>query len=317
MGFETILVSVADIDFAATRFRISSQTKSTDLKKSIRSIGLLFQPTLLRYNGRLCIVSGFQRVKAIIELGHDTIPATVLPEDSDPLTCARMAIADNAYGRELNPVELARAYSLLLFAAGSIEAVSHEAKFLHIPYHPIRIAKNLRILDMPPSLQDCLRDNLISLSIALQLVAMTTEDLEAFVNVCNRFKPGLNRQKEILAMATDTASRDDLSFREVLVRALAEEEPVDSQLPLPLRFIRMIDRLRNFRYPSIVAAERHFKQAVAALQPGSGIQLDAPRHFENGVYRLHLIFSNAKELQQRKKEMARLADHSDIHTLFQ
>lgn len=317
MVSETVQVAVADIDIAATRFRISSDQGGHDLRESIRVVGLLFQPTLIKHEDKLCIVCGFRRIKALCELDIDTLPATVLSGDSDPLTCVRMAIADNAYRRELNPVELARAYHLLLDATGDIDAVSREATFLNIPHHPVRIAKNLRIFDMSFSLQDCLRDNRISLSIALQLVEMPSEDTEAFVDMCNRFHPGLNRQKEIHSMVNDIASRDDLPFHEVLEKALAGQKSEDSQLTSPLEFKKMLDRLRAFRYPSIIATEQCFQQAVAKLQPGNGIQLEAPKNFENSMYRLHMLFSNVTELKQRRDEIIRLSDHPDIHTFFQ
>jgi len=317
MNFESRRVKLADIDIADCHYRISTADADPLLKKSIRDIGLLHLPIIRRREGRYQIVSGFQRIRILDEEGRGAIPVLLLPEPHTAIEAVRVAILEKAYRRDLNVVELARAYGLLLSAAGDLESVSKEAEHLHIPFHTDHIQKVLRIGSLTDSLQRCLENGTVSLTIALKLAKMPPQDIDAFLMVYARYRPGLNRQKEIVSLVWDTAMRDKTTCREVLQNALPKRTSDGGEISLPQECKRFVDRLRQRRYPTVAETQKRFQQAVDQIKPGKGIHVEAPRHFESNHYRIHLTFSSPKELRQRGSDLNRLVDHPDLHRLFQ
>jgi hypothetical protein len=311
-------VAVSAIDTADTTFRISSTLPAPSLKASIRRIGLQNPPHLVirgeRENRQ--IVCGFRRIAAMAELGCRDVPVILLPAGTPTLECARLAIVQNTFGRELNPMECFRAYRLLRDLTGAPEKVALEAGHLGLPSHADYINRCLQIEKMPRPLQRCLRDGDISLPMALRIVRLPSESQLAIVALFERFRPGFNQQKELLALIDDIVRRDDCRLADWIESLLAESSPEQRGLSGPQGLKWLLGRLRSVRYPSIAAADRRFQEAVERLQAGRGVRIKAPGNRELPSRLLQIEFTSRRELQRRSEQVSRLIDHPALDDLF-
>ncbi|MFM8456219.1 MAG: ParB/RepB/Spo0J family partition protein, partial [Ignavibacteria bacterium] len=84
-----------------------------ELVDSIKIHGVI-QPIAVRKSGNAYeLIAGERRIRASIEAGLDTIPAMVLDIDSDQ-TMIELAIIENVQRENLNDIEVAMGYALLM-----------------------------------------------------------------------------------------------------------------------------------------------------------------------------------------------------------
>ena len=113
MDYKITPVSLDQIKTGDHTFKITTNTDKTDLALSIGAIGLLQPPVLMKTGREFTIICGFRRIEAYETLNIARIPARILRSNYSTMTCAQIAISDNASQRSLNIVEQSRAYALI------------------------------------------------------------------------------------------------------------------------------------------------------------------------------------------------------------
>lgn len=133
-----------------TRF---DETALEELAASIRANGIL-QPLLVRPRpgGAFEIVAGERRYRAALRAGLTTVPA-VVRDLSDDDTLA-LALIENLIREDIGPLEAARAYRRLMDEFGWTQDEMGRRVGKSRPV----IANALRLLDLPPEIQQGLDD---------------------------------------------------------------------------------------------------------------------------------------------------------------
>lgn len=126
------------------------------LAESIDSVGLI-QPIIVRkVKNEYYIVAGERRYRAVKSLGKDKIRAIVIKADEEQnLT---MALIENVQRQNLDPIEEAKAYKLLInrFKLKQAEVARNVGK------ERATIANSLRLLNLPESIQSAVSEGTIS-----------------------------------------------------------------------------------------------------------------------------------------------------------
>jgi ParB family chromosome partitioning protein len=164
-----------------------------ELAESIRVRGIL-QPILARshptYPERFYIIAGERRWRAAALAGLHEVPA-IIREMSDT-EAATAALIENLQREDLNPMEEAEGYSRLLDELRVTQEKLAEA----VGKSRSQITNALRLLNLPPGVQDAVRKGTLSYGHARALLAH--EDPEAMARVVQA--RGLTvRQTEALA----------------------------------------------------------------------------------------------------------------------
>jgi ParB family chromosome partitioning protein len=177
------------------------------LADSIREVGLL-QPVLVRAadGGGYELIAGERRWRAARRVGLQTIPAMV--RVADDAAMLQHAIVENIQREELNPLEEAAAYQQLI----EDFSLTHDAVAGRVGKSRATITNTLRLLQLPPSIQRCLKDGTIRMGHARAL--LSTPD-RAF--------------QELLAKRVVA---EDLSVRQVeeAIRSLQDAPPAKSEV---------------------------------------------------------------------------------------
>jgi len=147
-----------------------------DLKKSIIANGLI-QPITVRRFGetRYQLISGERRLRACTELGHKDIPAYIIEVASDELMLA-MALIENIQREHLNPIEIGLAYKRLMDECG----LTQEEIAERVGKDRSTVANSIRLLKLPPQIQNSLVKGDITMGHARALVNLVsvTKQLE-------------------------------------------------------------------------------------------------------------------------------------------
>lgn len=193
------------------------------LADSIREHGVI-QPILVREMeftpGKYEIVAGERRFRAAEMAGLDEIPVAIMT--GDDLEVAKVALIENVQRKDLNPVEEAMAYRVLMDKFG----LTQDQVATQAGKNRSTVANLLRLLDLPEEVLVMLRDGSLSAGHARALLPL--EDDEKEVSLAQRIV-----EKE-------------LSVREVerMVAAIKRSEQEDEQpeeAPLDQRGVYMKD----------------------------------------------------------------------------
>jgi ParB family chromosome partitioning protein len=143
-----------------------SADKLKELADSIRASGLV-QPVLLRRaNGRYQLIAGERRWRAARQAGLSTIPAVVREiGDRDAL---ELALTENLLREDLNPLEAAEGYAALQQKHG----LSHEEIAEHLGLDRSTVTNTLRLLRLPPEVQQMITEGAISAGHARALLGL-------------------------------------------------------------------------------------------------------------------------------------------------
>ena len=245
--FKTI--SLDRIDLSDDTYRVTTQSDPAELARSIGAVGVLSPPIVKQRRGRWSVVCGFRRMAACRLLDRNSIACRILSDGSDFLTCVKIAIADNASQRRLNPVELSRAYRLLSQAL-SVEKLPSAAGEIGLPNGQELIEKLWGLCTASEQIQRGIVDERIALPVALELTRMPEAEATAFTELLASVPLSLNRQREAMALIREIACREDLDVTAVVHAPELTEIAQDPETALPQKGKALIRALKRRRFPS-------------------------------------------------------------------
>lgn len=142
-----------------------------ELADSIRASGVV-QPVLIRRakaaEGRYELIAGERRWRAARLVGLQHIPAVL--RELDDRQALELALTENLLRQDLNPLEVAKAYEGLQ----KTFSLSHEEIAEHLGVSRSAITNTLRLLRLPPPVQEMLGNGQLSAGHARALI--TVED---------------------------------------------------------------------------------------------------------------------------------------------
>lgn len=151
------------------------------LADSIREHGVI-QPILVREMefspGKYEIVAGERRFRAAEMAGIDEIPVAIMT--GDDLEVAKVSLIENVQRRDLNPVEEAMAYQVLIDKFG----LTQDQVATQAGKNRSTVANLLRLLDLPEEILTMLRNGSLSGGHARALLPL--EDEEAEIRLAQR-----------------------------------------------------------------------------------------------------------------------------------
>jgi ParB family chromosome partitioning protein len=189
-----------------------------ELAQSIREKGLI-QPVVLR---RLTpaagyeLIAGERRWRAAQKAGLMEIPAIVRDADEDEIL--ELTLIENLQREDLNPVEEAQAFCLLVEGHG----LSQEAVASRIGKSRAAVANSLRLLSLPPAALDAVRSGSITPGHARAILALD-DDAERAALLREILQNGLSvRQAEKRARRKGSRRSAGPRLKDPNIRALEE-----------------------------------------------------------------------------------------------
>ncbi len=154
-----------------------------DLANSIRAHGVV-QPLVVRplEDGFFQLIAGERRWRAAQRAGLNRVPVVV--RDSGEHESLEIALIENLQREDLNPMEEAQAYERLIVEFG----LTQEEVARRVGKKRATIANMLRLLKLPPEVQQWLRENRLSTGHAKALLSLS--DLNAILDSARKIIQG-------------------------------------------------------------------------------------------------------------------------------
>jgi hypothetical protein len=311
-------VVLSEIDWDDHRFRVSTSGPSGPLAASIRRLGLITPPVLLRQNGVCVIVSGFNRLEVCRQLGRQRITARILGSQTPLEYCIHIAVAENTFSRELNLIEKGRIVQMLDQLYPDQVELCKEAKRLGVPLN-FDMARKLRtVVQMNTILQNALSMGHIALPMALKIHEMAEETTANKISqIFMKMGLGLNRQREFLDWLVGISRRECIS-----IEKLIEDRDLNTILDDPdtdrkQKSVLARQYLKKRRFPEISRIDKRYQEVMQSLRFGKGVRLIPPAHFEGQTYALKIDFTHYEELVSRYQDLEKKIQSSALRSLWE
>lgn len=310
------IIRLSSIDIEDQTFRITTEENTEALSGSIRNAGLINQPIVIRKKSWYVVVSGFRRIRSVQKLGWFDLTARVLDANTAPLECAKIAVTDNLMQRPLNLIETSRAYKLLSVFLDNRQDLLKTASILGLPDNQLLVEKTIKLCEMPLVIQNAVISNTLSLVIALDLGKLEYDAGIAIAELFDKLKPGLNKQREILTLFCEIASREGVPIVELLngdeLQSILSDNETDRN--------RIINILRQYlkrrRYPLITKVENVFERNVKKLALERGMKIIPPVNFEGNTFILSLEFKKIRDLEMQKEFLDKLIKNQTLEQII-
>ncbi|GIX45805.1 MAG: chromosome partitioning protein ParB [Candidatus Tectimicrobiota bacterium] len=143
-----------------------------ELAQSIKAQGLLQPIVVRRHPEGFELIAGERRLRAAQLAGYDTVPALI--RDADDREVLLLALLENLQRDDLNPLEEARAYQRLVAEFG----LRQEDIARQVGKDRSSVANALRLLKLPPLLQEDLAAGRLSMGHARALLALESAEAQ-------------------------------------------------------------------------------------------------------------------------------------------
>jgi ParB family transcriptional regulator, chromosome partitioning protein len=204
--------------------RVFQQEALHQLAESIRQHGTI-QPLVLRRSGdRYQLVAGERRWRAAKIAGMTEVPAVVQEISDDHLL--EITLIENIQREDLNPIELAIAFDRMAHELN----ISQDEIGRRTGKDRSTISNSIRLLQLPPDLQQLVAERRLSAGHARSLLALTDEDLQR--NLAEKIvAQGLSvrqveRMTKRLTEPRDPAAEEDEALDPNVKAAIADMERV-------------------------------------------------------------------------------------------
>jgi len=224
------MLRIADVEPRSDQPRKTFTHESLEqLADSIGQFGVL-QPIIVREStllqGTYEIIAGERRWRAAKMAGLNEIPAVIL--EGDDLKAAQIAVIENVQREDLNPVEEAMAYDVLIDRYG----LTQDQVAKQVGKNRSTVTNMLRLLDLPEEVLELLKNGDISAGHARALLGLKNEeqmaplaqkvvekglsvrDIERTIRLLN-YEPQENETEEETALTQRKAYMHELEHRAV------------------------------------------------------------------------------------------------------
>lgn len=183
--------------------KVFSEEAIEELKQSIIMHGIL-QPIIARKSIKgYEIVVGERRYRAAIEAGLKTVPVVVREMDEQQMM--ELAILENLQREDLNPIEEALAYQLLLERLNLTQDELAKRLGKSRPH----ITNHVRLLSLPEEIKNYISDGKISMGHGRALLALKNKDkLQAVVEKVIKEKWNVRQLEQYIHQINDNVPRE-------------------------------------------------------------------------------------------------------------
>ncbi|HAQ39320.1 MAG TPA: ParB/RepB/Spo0J family partition protein [Saprospiraceae bacterium] len=208
LSHSTAMIPIDDIEFNPFQPRkYFSDSELEELASSIKALGLI-QPVTVRSLGgqKYQIISGERRWRASKLAGLTEIPAYVRLADDQAMM--EMALVENIQRSDLNSLEIAVAYNRLLEEF----SLTHESVAERVGKNRSTITNYLRLLKLPPTIQQGIKEDLISMGHAKVLAGIDNLPLQLSLyheTVKNNLSVRALEKKVLDHLSASTRSKSD------------------------------------------------------------------------------------------------------------
>ena len=309
------LVDLKNIDDRPGPYCMSFGFNLSLLIQSIEQVGLTNSPMMIEdKQGRLTVITGHRRILALRSLGWINIPCRIIGESElSPLECLCLNLYDNLTTRKLNEVEKGMVLSHLTLWVPRAEVIEHYMPLLGLPSHePTLDLFTTLEKELNKDVKEHLVQGMLSMQSVKSLLDMKHESRLLVFTLMSTLRLNINQQAQLVEYLAELSHIKSTAISDLLGDPPIGRICSDIRMNNPQKAKALLGYLRSIRFPTLVDAERVFKNRISGLGLPEGVRVNAPPYFEQPGYRLQVSFKDGKELKNKIERLSRIQGLEDL-----
>ena len=301
-----VFVDLNELDEAPGPNCMSFGFDIKQLTHSVERFGLINPPVITRdREGTPVIITGYRRVIALKSIGSRTAPCIDLSDMGiSPFEQLLLNLYENLTVREFNPVEKGMILNRL---SGHVQRRDLDLQYARLLQ--ISGAKEMDTLirierELDKRTKEYIAFNNLSLKTIGLILEMDIISRSSVLEWISSLGLNLNQQFKFIDYLVDISIKENIKIPNILDHEIYQNLFQDRELNIPQKAKKIIDLLRNRRYPLLSDSEKSFSRKVSALNLPDDIQIQHPPYFESGDYRLEIIFKSGRDLKEKIRALA-------------
>ena len=295
------------------------------LVSSVEQVGIISPLHLQRSEaGKLRIVMGFRRFRAAQVIGLAEVPGLLREGGSQQLF--REGILDNVGSRCLHDLEKAWILLKLRSQFGLDESALIQDYLSLLGLRPDRfhLRHYLALARLPELIQRAVYEYLDG-ELAVRVARWQQDEQELFLVISSEHRLGRNKQKLLFGLLDDLRMQQRLSgggsseispLQVLWQRAGLEEVAKDEQVAPSERFERIVQRLRELRYPTLSQHEGRYRLLKKGLKLPPEIQFRPPPFFEGERISVSFSCRTAEEFLSLADRLRQVGRSEELRQIF-
>jgi len=309
-----IEVSINELDFTPGPFCMSFIQDLSKLERSIHQIGLMHLPCVVKDNrGKLDIVTGYRRLKALHNVGENFVPCLDLTEcKRSGLELLLFNFYENFSIRVFNDIEKGMILNRLHQYLGTDKILAHYMPLLGLQAYDEILEMYIHLDSYKNKFKAAIADGIISLKSVRLVNRMPVDDISELFNAIIKYKFNKNQQIRFIEYVQDLSIMKEEQIRHILSDPGLKEimEKKDDNIPQKSR--QLLNYLKSKRFPRLTEEENRFRAAVGRLNLSPGLRIKSDPAFEEKSLFLEILFEDGPDLIRKLESLKNYDELANI-----
>ncbi len=308
-----IEVSINKLDFTPGPFCMSFIQDLSRLERSIHQIGLTNLPCVVTNGGKLEIVTGYQRLKALQNLGEKNVPCLDITEcKQSGLELLLFNFYENYSIRLFNEIEKGMILNRLSQYLSRDKILAHYMPLLDLHAYEELLEIYIKIDNYNHEFKKAIAQGIISLK-SVQLVnRIAVDDISEIFKAIIKCGFNKNQQIHFIEYVQDLSVMKEEQVRHILADPDLKEiiEKKDNNIPQKSR--QVLNYLKTKRFPRLTAEENRLRAAIDQLDLPPGLRINSDPTFETRDLCLEVLFEDGPDLIRKLESLKKCRKLANI-----
>ena len=280
-------INISDIDISNPKFIVPYKQISPELVNSIKDIGIINPPIVIKNDKEYLILTGFKRISISEELGLNTVFCRVVSKNEISFDqCIKIIYEDNKDRyTDIEIGELCRKH------IDNGNDVKQFLKLIDYPTTEKNIQRFTYLSNIDSRIRNYYLDEKLNPEQCFFLSQIDTEDALLLLNkVIVPFRFNTNETREFLSELKDIYIRDDKPISQIV------ENVINTQEEITKNGIRL--QIKKLRSPRLVEVEKEYNEIVKSLKLPKGVLISYSPYFENNYIEVKARIDSENKLNE-------------------
>ena len=315
-------INISDIDLADERYKISfSENDITFLAQSIREAGLVCPPAVRPLNNKFIIISGFNRIKALIynnQVYNNETKIVVYKTNSNitDYQCLLKSITALAFQRGLTHSELIISTSRLHQFLTKEEIAKKSSAIFNMELNTRFVEDLLIIGALPDPALELIHCGNLSFKSAKRIASYEKETVKIFINIFSKIKASSNKQLEIILHIMEIAARDAIKPESLFNNQVIQDILFDENKSPGLKTNLLRTYLFEKRFPTIFKTRQMVREKITSIKFGNKIKFLPPQNFESQNFSISFTVKDYSEFVANVQNLNTALGSKELKEIF-
>ncbi len=318
-------INIDSIDTKSTcwdRFIIAFQSEIKDIAESIKKYGLINPIKVWKKasDDGYWLLTGFNRLKAVIRLQWQKIPAMVYQDDElNEIKALELALVEIYYGRQLSDAEKAffLAKVCRCFSINHHHITAQCSHYLKLIPSETLINHHIKIGKLSKKYLSALHKGTLSIEQIQAVFDFKKDERKVLLNLlCNNIYLNRNESFQFFQLIKDLTIINKCSAQELLSKSVLSSIYTNNKLHPKKRGEKLLELLRKMRYPKMHQTMDEFQQNIMNADLPDRIHVQHPPYFEGDWLRFVIDSRDENELAYQLDTIKKSLSTGKMKPLF-